>query len=155
MQSKQVQGHQRSGRRRGNAMVEFGLASSVIFLMAVGAVDFGRLFYESIAMAGAAQAGVQRGTFSPLASKDTSAILSSAAAGLSDVRDANVTTEQFCDCPYAPGVAVDCTTARCTGYGLSRLYVRVRVTKTFSTFGPWPGIPEETPIDLSNWVRVR
>jgi Flp pilus assembly protein TadG len=141
--------------RRGNAMVEFGIASSVIFLMALGALDFGRLFRDSIAIAGAAQAGVQRGTFSHLAADDTVEINAAATAGLNDVDGASVVSEQFCDCPDNPGVAVDCRTARCTGYGLSRLYIRVRVQKDFEVFGPWPGIPQSTEIDLSNWVRSR
>ncbi len=145
----------KSHSRRGNAVIEFGLASTAIFLMALGALDFGRLFYDSIAIAGAAQAGVQRGTFSHLAADDTAEISSIANAGLSDVDGATVTPEQFCDCPDNPGVAVSCQTARCTGYGLSRMYIRVRVQKTFEAIGPWPEMSKNTQIDLSNWVRSR
>jgi Flp pilus assembly protein TadG len=87
---------------RGNAMVEFAIASSVIVLMALGALDFGRLFYDAMAVAGAAQAGVQRGTFSSKASGDTGEIKETVTAGLDDVEGATVTYEQFCDCPSAP-----------------------------------------------------
>lgn len=145
----------RSHYRRGNAIVEFAIASSAIFLMALGALDFGRLFYDSIAIAGAAQAGTQRGTFSHLAADDNAEIAAAANAGLADVDGATVTPSQFCDCPDNPGVAVNCQTARCTGYGLSRMYVRVRVEKTFEAMGPWPNMPPSTDIDLSNWMRSR
>ena len=147
--------YRREEKRRGNAIVEFAVASSAVFLMALGAVDFGRMFYDSIAIAAAAQAGVQRGTFSHLAANETTSIESATAAALTDTSGASISSEQFCDCPDNPGVAVDCKTARCTGYGLSRMYIHVRVEKDFDVFGPWPGIPEKTEIDLSNWTRVR
>lgn len=140
----------------GNAILEFAIASLVVFLMAVGAVDFGRMYYNAIAVASAANAGTATSVYSPLVAQDTSETETVAAAALTDIDDATVTAAQICSCPDAPNdFTVDCKTGTCTNYGLPRLYVRTRVEKDFSTFGKYPMIPQDTHINLANWMRVR
>jgi len=141
--------------REGNAAVEFALAFMVLITMGVGAVDFGRLFFDSIAMQGAASSGTQYAISTLMASSDLSHAETAGNRALDDVDGATVTIDQFCDCPDNPGVAVSCSTARCSGYGLSRYYVRSRVTGEFSTIIDYPLVPSSTGVDLSNWLRVR
>src|SRR5437868_6947495 len=47
--------------RRGSAMIETALASTVMFLMLSGVIDFGRAFYYTDVAASAARAGAQVG----------------------------------------------------------------------------------------------
>jgi len=142
--------------QKGNAITEFALASFVVFLLGMGATDFGRLFYDGISSAGASTAGSMASTYSPLAAADLSAITAAAEKELQDLSGTTVTAEKICDCPSDPGnFAVDCTYDRCTGYGLPRLYVKTRTQKAFETIVAYPGIPKNTNIDLSNYIRVR
>jgi Flp pilus assembly protein TadG len=145
----------RNRNEKGNAITEFALASTVIFMIAFGAADLGRLFYDAIAVHGAATAGTQYATSSVLASADLSDSETAGRAALEDVDGATVTVTKFCDCPDSPGAQVNCETDRCSGYGLSRYYVRTRVTNQFSTIVDLPGIPGTADMDLSNWTRVR
>lgn len=140
----------------GNALVEFAVASLVIFTMAIGAIDFGRMYYTAIAIAAAANAGSSTGVYSQTSAQDTEEMSTVANAALADVDGASATAEKICSCPDAPtDFSVDCDDGSCTGYGLPRLYIRTRVEKTFSTFGKYPTIPKSTDIDLSNYMRVR
>src|SRR5258707_15280248 len=47
------------GHSRGSALVEAALLMPVMFLMLVGTMDFGRIFYTAMGVTSAARAGVQ------------------------------------------------------------------------------------------------
>ncbi len=48
-------------RPRGQALVEFALISPLSFLLFIGCLDFGRVFYSAMAITHAARAGTQYG----------------------------------------------------------------------------------------------
>lgn len=139
-------------RRRGAATLELAVVGMTLVALGLGAVDFGRLYYESIAVAGAAETGALYGSRSPEAARDVAAIraLLTADAG----QDADVAADSYCDCPDRPGVVVSCG-ATCSGYGEPRMYVRTRVEKRFQTLVRYPGIPAETPLGATSLMRVR
>ena len=139
----------------GNAMVEFAIALPFMFLVVMGAADFGRLFFESTALANSAQAGTMYGTQTNAKSGDTAGIEAAALADAVDVQSAVAVPNRFCDCPDSPGTSVNCLTGTCTNYGLPRVYVRTRMEKNFQTLGVYPGVPSNSPIVLENWMRVR
>jgi Flp pilus assembly protein TadG len=47
--------------QKGNALLELGLASTMLFGMLAGVIDFGRAFYFTDIATGAARAGAQYG----------------------------------------------------------------------------------------------
>ena len=85
-----------------------------------------------------------------------------------DLPSASATATQFCDCPPAGDAdfttnptLVDCdlaaTPGTCPagGYGLPRVYVRADVDETFETLGPYPGIPANSDIGRTAFMRVQ
>ena len=138
--------------RRGAATLELAVVGVTLVAIGLGAVDFGRMYYESIAVAGAAETGALYGARSPQAAADSEAIRALLTADIG--ADAAVAADSYCDCPDRPGVAVACGTT-CPGYGEPRMYIRTRVEKRFETLGRYPWIPAETPLAASSLMRVR
>lgn len=142
--------------RSGNTIVEFAISLPVMMLILVGAADFGRLFFESTALANGAEAGTMYGVQSNVKSGDSTGIESAALTEAADVQSASAVPSRMCDCPDNPGTAVDCLGAViCADYGLPRVYVRTSMTKTFETIVDYPGVPSSTTISQENWMRVR
>ncbi len=140
---------------RGNAMVEFGIVLPILTLMAFGAADFGRLFIESAILAGASKSGVVQGYRTTKDSTDTAAMESRILADVGELPGVTATGSSYCDCPDNPGVAVSCTTTTCTGYGLPRVYVKATASKTLTTLGRYPGVPNEVNMSLNSYLRVQ
>jgi hypothetical protein len=136
-------------------MVELAIAGMTFVALGMGGVDFGRLYYNSIAIAGAAFASTQYGTFSVITAGDLPGMQAAGLAEAQDIAGVTVTPSYFCDCPNASGVSVDCNQTQCVNYGLPRMYVRSRAQSSFKTLAHYPGIPATTQIDLSSWMRVR
>ncbi len=141
--------------KSGNAMVEMAVIATTIVGLGMGGVDFGRMYYDSIAVAGAAFASTQYGTFSVITAGDFAGMKAAGLADAQDVDGVSVTPSYFCDCPDNAGVQVDCNQTQCTNYGLPRLYVRTLATSTFQTLARYPGVPETTNIGMTSWMRVR
>ncbi len=142
--------------RRGGAIVEFALTMPLLLIMAAGAADFARIFLQGTAMAGAAASAVKYGAQDAITSAEFTEMETLAAESSEDVPDAEYTAERLCDCPDAPGEWVDCLSTICPlDYGLPRAYVRVDVTKTFTTLATIPGVPNNVPITLRGYMRVQ
>src|SRR2546426_4257623 len=109
-------------RPRGQALVEFALISPLSFLLFIGCLDFGRVFYNAMAVTHAARAGAQYGAQSNITSVDTAGMTQAALAAAGDVQGLTVTPTQYCQC--ANGTTVDCThdTGTCNE-GAPQLYV--------------------------------
>ncbi|MCB1022513.1 MAG: pilus assembly protein [Bryobacterales bacterium] len=141
--------------KSGNAMVELAIAGMTFIVLGMGGVDFGRMYYDSIAVGGAAFASTQYGAFSVVTAGDFAGMQAAGLAESEDVDNVTVTASHFCDCPDNPGVSVSCNQTQCTNYGLPRLYVRSRAQSNFKTMGKYPGIPDSSAIDLTSWMRIR
>src|SRR5437588_11912827 len=50
-------------RRRGQALVEFPISSTVLLLLAMGLIDLSRAFYYSVSLQGAAREGARHGAW--------------------------------------------------------------------------------------------
>lgn len=141
--------------KSGNAMVELAVAGLTIIGLGMGGVDFGRLYYDSIAVAGAAFASTQYGAFSVITAGDFPGMQAAGLADAQDVDGVTVTPSYFCDCPNAAGMQVDCNQTQCVNYGLPRMYVRTLAQSNFKTLAKYPGVPASTGINMSSWMRVR
>jgi len=139
-----------------NAIVEFGIAAPVFVALALGATDFARVFAESIVMTSAANTGAFFGALNNRTTGDYTGMADMALEDAGEIEGVTATASRFCDCPSAPGVQVSCLETTCdNGFGVPRVYVKTTVQKTFSTMGFYPGIPKDTPMDTSGYVRVQ
>lgn len=140
---------------RGSSVVEFAVLTPLLLMLTLGAIDFGRVFVEANEMASGANAGVVYGARRMIDSQDFAGIQAAALADTENAENATAVVERFCDCPDNPGVAVSCIDGTCVNYGLPRVYVRTRITKTFTTFGRYPGVPYSVPMTMNGFMRVQ
>jgi Flp pilus assembly protein TadG len=157
----QVTKRQRDSRR-GNAIVEMAVAVPVLLIMVMGAIDFGRLYFEAVVAQNSAIVGSFYGAQEIRYAADTAGIRAAATGDATDIVDGYAAThEVLCEClngngDYDSGVAqASCSDADCGVYGAPRVYVKTHSAKTFSTMGWYPGVPQNTPIGATGWVRVQ
>jgi Flp pilus assembly protein TadG len=147
--------------RRGNAAVEMAIAVPVLFAMVFGAIDFGRVHLEASVVKNSSAIGSFYGAQSMQYSNDSTGIQAAATGDAGGIAGFSVTNDLLCQClnangDYDSGVTeVSCGDADCGAYGVPRVYVRTRSQKTFSTLGWYPGVPQDTTMDMTGWVRVQ
>jgi len=112
--------------RRGNSIVEFGLAMPVLCLLLVGLLDLGKYGLQKMSLLHGAREGAQYGI---LAYTETANINSTAVAatGLTGV---TATNNVFCEC--VSGTAVSCSTT-CSGGATLKRYITVTTNKSFNS----------------------
>ena len=141
-----------SGNTRGTASVEAAMILPVLLLMALGATDLGRLFYDAVAVSNAARAGLSYGSLDTGKANDSAKIALVAAADTQYVDGITITSERICEC--ADHSVVDCESGTCAE-GESRMYVKVSATKTYGTALPYPGVPSSVPVTREAYMRAR
>ncbi len=151
--------------RTGSALVEFALVLPVLLLLCMATTDFGRLFYHAIAVMNAGSTGSHFGAQDTAQATQSTRIENLSTADAKDITGVSATATFFCQCPDDPVTeddetsTVDCTLAAnetaCGGYGFPRVVVRNQVDETFRTLGPWPGIPEITPVQGRVFMRAQ
>ena len=146
-------GRSRREAERGSVMLEAGLALPVLILMAMGSLDFARVFVAGIVVESAARAAVQQGA---LNIGKAGAEPATNAAGLNDASNqgltgVTVTSRTFCGCVSSTS-EVSCTTATCSG-ATPGGYVEATATYVFRPLVNYPGIPQNIP--LTSVVRFR
>jgi len=108
--------------QQGTALVELALSLSVMILIMLGIVEFGRVIYTAIEVSNAAHAAVQYGASSSAASADTTGITNAAMADAANVSGLSVTSvSTSCTCAntaYTPTSCSDNTTCRSNGTAL-------------------------------------
>jgi hypothetical protein len=127
--------------------------------------DFGRLFFHAITGANAGSTGSHFGAQNTAQATQLNRIQNLSVADAKDITGASASATFFCECPDDPVTKADetstvsCTLAAsetaCGGYGFPRLVVRNEVRHTFRTLGPWPGIPEITPVEGRAVMRAQ
>jgi Flp pilus assembly protein TadG len=112
--------------RRGNSIVEFGLAMPILCLLLIGMLDLGKFGLQKMSLLHGAREGAQYGI---LAYSESTNINSTAVAatGLSGVTGSN---NVFCEC--VSGTTVSCGTT-CAGGATLKRYITVTTTKSFSS----------------------
>lgn len=142
----------RRGRQSGNALIEFSLCGTVLFLLAFGVADFGRLPSLATLASGAAEAGVQYGALSPAHYGDLTGMQNAALSATGNYTGATAVASQFCACSVG-GSHVDCP-ATCTT-GSPETYVQVVVTVPYKSMLKYPGIPDPVSISQIACTRVQ
>lgn len=126
---------------RGGAMVELAVVLPVLILIAIGVMDYGRVYFTSIAVANAARAGAEWGAQNLGAYSDKHAEMQAfAKADGAEVGTMIVTSSRVCRCG---NTVVTCsTTSDCGGgYGPAAEYVEVTASKTVALLLKYPGLP--------------
>lgn len=147
--------------RRGNAAVEMAIAVPVLLAMVLGAIDFGRVHLEALVVKNASTIGSFYGAQSVQYSTDSTGIQAAANSEAAAIDGYSVTNDIVCQCLNANGdynsgeTEASCGDADCGAYGVPRVYIRTRSQKTFSTLGWYPGVPQNTAMDMTGWVRVQ
>ena len=145
------------------AVTEMALVFPVLFLLLIGILDFGRVFYTAMAVSHAARAGVQYGAQSDVTSGDFDGMRQAAADAAGDVSGVTVTACRFCQCPDGTPSNCGCGTDTCTLGCLSncmstdapRVFVSVTVDKVFTPLFPYPGLPRTTDVNRQAIMRVQ
>lgn len=134
----------------GTAAVEFAVALPVLVLLAIGATDYGRVYFAAIAVANAASAGAQYGAQKVITANDTASINQAARNDGADSAPITVTSRQFCRCDAGE---INCAVGDCGVYGPYKLYVEVTASKTVDLLFRYPGLP--TAIALTRVATFR
>jgi Flp pilus assembly protein TadG len=157
------------GDRQGVAAVEFALASSVLLLMLVGAIDLGLAVRHGTQIEAAIRAGLQRalidGTkLQPFATyENTVEAIVTNAPGLPTGATVNAILECRCVTIASGAVTEDfavnagtrdegvttgnCASSFCTAPAVMYHFVEITLAQTHNMLLGWPGIPD--PIDMS------
>ena len=135
---------------RGSIAVEFALAAPMLVLFLAGMVDFGRAFYDRMALETAARGAVQYARQYPY---DAAGIRLAAlnAGRLSGPLTVDA-PEPFCECP--DGTPNECSAACPSGEAVQR-FLSVTVREDFQTLFPYPGIPSPLPLVGAAVIRVQ
>jgi Flp pilus assembly protein TadG len=136
----------------GNMLIEFALASSLLFLLMFGVIDFSRIFSTAGAVQGAARAGTQYGMLSPAHYNDFAGMQNAALANAGSPTGMTATASQFCACSI--GGAQQSCPATCSS-GSPETYIKMVVTMAYTTTFSYPGIPHVTNLSGNSVVRVQ
>ena len=142
----------RRQRQRGNAVVEFALASTLLLTLFVGVTGFSRIFNIANMAAGAAQAGVQFGSLSPSHNGDITGMQTAALNDTGNYPGATAVASQWCTCSVG-GSVVGCSST-CSS-GSLEMYVQVQVTIPYTTVISYPMLPNPVNITQSACARVQ
>lgn len=130
----------------GGAMVELAVVLPVLILISIGVMDYGRVYFTSIAVANAARAGAEYGAQNLGTYSDKHSDMQAfAQADGSEVGAITVTSARVCRCG---STVVTCsTTSECGGgYGPAMLFIEVTASKTVPLLLNYPGLPSSVSI---------
>lgn len=137
-------------RQAGTSFIEAAILVPVMLLLCCGTMDFARIVYAGIEIAGAARAGVQYGALTPGHAGDTSGMIAAAKAEAADLGSSvTATASNFCACS---GTTTTCSSS-CSGGTTPDGYVTVTANYTFNTVVNYPGVPQT--VVLSRTAKMR
>lgn len=136
----------------GGAMLELAVVLPVLILIAIGVMDYGRVYFTSIAVANAARAGAEYGVSSTGNQNDQTSIQNFAKLDGAEVGTMTVTSNTVCKCG---ATVVACSGTTCGGYGVPRVYVQVTASKDVALLLKYPGLPTTVTISRTATFRLQ
>jgi Flp pilus assembly protein TadG len=136
----------------GASLVELAFVLPLFPLLLFGAVDFGRAFYLSVEIVGAAQAAAAYGSQNPT---DTTGMQNAAREDAPNLPNLSVGTATYgCECSDGTSYVASCSPAPPTCSTNTEVQrVNVTVTGTYSPLIPWPGLPSSMSLSSSASMR--
>lgn len=139
-----------SSENEGASVLELALVMPTLMLILMGAIDFGRAYYLSIEVAGAAEAGASFGIQNMT---DTTGITAAARSDAPETPGLTIATPTWgCECSDGTSSSTSCTTPPSCTYN-SVDWVTVRASAIYRPIFPWPGIP--STMTLSHAATMR
>jgi Flp pilus assembly protein TadG len=141
-------------RERGAALVELALATPLLAVLIVGAVDFARIFYLAMQVTNAARAGAQYGSTStlPFVAANVKTKAESASPQIAPYTVATPVESCFCMTNTGGSTAQTCTVA-CGSGTHKAVFITVTASKAFSPVMRFPGIPSSLTITRTVTLR--
>ncbi|MGE5750399.1 MAG: TadE family protein [Gemmatimonas sp.] len=136
----------------GGAMLELAVVLPVLILIAIGVMDYGRVYFTSIAVANAARAAAEYGTAMTGNQNKTANIQSMALLDGAEAGSMTITPVTTCKCG---ATVVACSGTTCAGYGVPRVYVAVTATKDVALILKYPGLPATVTISRTATFRLQ
>ena len=149
-----VAGIQRLRHRRGGAMLELVVAMPLLVLLCIGVMDYGRVYFTSVAVSNAARAGAEWGITYPAYAFDPARQQSFAKLDGAEAGTITVTSSTVCRCA-ATTVSCGSTTVCGSGYGEPRVFVTVTASKNVAMLLTYPGLPSTISIVRSATFRAQ
>jgi Flp pilus assembly protein TadG len=139
---------------RGGALVELAVVLPVLVLIAIGVMDYGRVYYTSVTVANAARAGAEWGAYGRAGSSTADAdIQNFAKIEGAEAGTLTVTSSTVCRC--SPTAATISCSNSCGGYGAPQVYVTATATKSVALILKYPGLPASVTISRSATFRAQ
>jgi Flp pilus assembly protein TadG len=135
----------------GGALVELAVVTPVVLLLAIGVIDYGRVYFTSVAVANAARAGAEYGTAMPANQVDTVGIRTFAQLDGAEAGSISIVATTIYKC----GGTVVSASATCAGYGVPRVYVEVTATKAVTMFLKHVGLPATVTVARTATFRAQ
>jgi len=148
----------------GAALAEMAIMLPFLMLLLLGVIDFCRVFYAAVAVTQAARAGTQYGARNATIG-DTALYNGMIQAAANVVQGYGLTLavppvpQRYCLCPG--GTPPTCPAAggsACPPLGCPtdyQIYICTSTSYTFSTFAPYPGIPNTVNLTRAAVMRVQ
>ncbi|HEU4342498.1 MAG TPA: TadE/TadG family type IV pilus assembly protein [Candidatus Binatia bacterium] len=140
----------------GQALIELTLLLPLLVLILLGTVDFGRVFFQSMALAQAARAGAQFGAQNDTTAADAPGMKAAAVNAGQDIglalADVTAANRHF-QCGADPWTTTD--PSPCADGKPPKIYVEVTVQKTFTTLFNYPGFPHSINLSRTATIRAR
>ncbi len=122
-------------------MVEFAIVAPVMVYLLLGAADFARVFYLTVALNNAARAGAQFGSQSPVTAANTSGMQTAASNDATNLTLTATPTASQCTCISGTSVSTCTSTYPCSD-NPNATYVSVTVNSQFKTLVKYPGFAQ-------------
>ena len=122
-------GRSTAAGERGQSLVEFALMAPVLLLLVLGAVDYGRVYYQDVQVIHAARNGAAYASINPPSSNQTGNFQQ-------QLEDAAFTDTNLA----ASGATVTGSQGTDASGGQ---YVEITVQQPFRTLVAWPGLPHQ------------
>lgn len=135
--------------QHGASLIEVALVMPILILILLGVVDFGRAYYLSNEVVGAAHAGAVYGSQYPA---DTTGMVTAATANAPDVPGLTATASYGCECSDGSGASTDCVSVPSCSTNVV-YYAKVKASVAYTPWFPWPGIPSS--IAIADAVEMR
>jgi Flp pilus assembly protein TadG len=138
--------------QQGSAMIELAVALPLLVFIAVGVMDYGRVYFTSIAVANAARAAAEWGAQSLATASRTTDIQNFGILDGAEAAPVNVVASAPI---YKCGETVVSASATCVGYGPPRVFVEVTASKVVALLLKYPGLPTSVTISRKATFRAQ
>ena len=135
----------------GGAMVELAVVLPVLILIAIGVMDYGRVYFTSVAVANAARAGAEWGAADIGHQTQFTNMENFAKLDGAEAAPLTVTASRVCRCG---ATAVACSTS-CGTYGPPRVFISVTASKVVTMLLNWPGLDPTVTVSRTATIRLQ